>query len=104
MGRPSRLHDDQLRVSRLPSDFSDALTLPHEEVPDTNADPTAADISEEVANNQVESTVSDCAGALPSEMLHAFASVESWGRSAGEKGTDHYGAGYHTRVAVVCGM
>ena len=86
--------------SATPSDFSDALTIQHEEVPDTEVDPAAANISEEVANNEVESAVSDCAGAPPSEMLHAFASVESWGRSAGEKGTDHYGAGYQTRVGV----
>ena len=90
--------------SATASDFSDALTIPHEEVPDTEADPAAADTSEEAANNEVETAVSYCAGAPPSEMLHAFASVESWGRSAGEKGTDHYGAGYHTRAAVVCEM
>ena len=75
------------------SDFSDALT--DSSISDIAA---VADTSQEAASDEVECAVSDCGGAAPSAMLQAFASVQSWGRSAGEKGTDHYGAGYHTRV------
>ena len=85
------------------SSFSDALTMPHEEVPNTDLDTSISGISE-AASDEVESALSDCARSPTSAMLLAFASVQSWGRSAGEKGTDHYGAGYHTRNAAVCKM
>ena len=102
------------------SDFSDASTIALEKVPNNDAcsERTAATI-------EVEAALRECAGACScvlgtcscvgqhgdaprrrqsSAMLLAFASVEDWGRSAGENGTDHYGAGYHTRVEVVCDM
>ena len=89
-------------ASATRSDFSDALTIALEEVPNNNAGCS----ERQGATSEVESALSVCAGARPSAMLFAFASVESWGRSAGEKGTEHYGAGYHTAhlVAVVCKM
>jgi len=89
--------DLMLRTSNsIASSFSDALTLP-DDLPNTELDSSISGISE-AASEEAESAVSECGGAAPSAMLQAFASVQSWGRSAGEKGTDHYGAGYHTRV------
>ena len=80
------------------SGFSDALTVTHEEVAN-EVDSAIADFNDqEAANNEVETVLRDCASP-PSPMLLAFASVESWGGSAGAKGTDHYGAGYHKAPA-----
>ena len=102
------------RTTTSSSGFSDALTVTHEEVDDggvysssrgapvrvdstiaNEVDSTIADFQDQAAaSDEVESALSDCASP-PSAMLLAFASVESWGGSAGAKGTDHYGAGYH---------
>ncbi|KAJ1483970.1 hypothetical protein T484DRAFT_1746804 [Baffinella frigidus] len=85
-------------VSATSSSDSDAFTIEHGSVADSEVDLTHEDLTHEDlrhAEDEVESALRDCE-APPSEMLLAFASVQSWGRSDNEYGTEHYGAGYNT--------
>ena len=54
-----------------------------------------ADVSFDAAGFKREHSEPSDAPQPPSDMLLAFAAVQSWGRSSQQRGTEHYGAGYH---------
>ncbi|KAJ1483974.1 hypothetical protein T484DRAFT_1746807 [Baffinella frigidus] len=91
-------HPEIFTATASATSTSDAFIITHEDVANSEVDLTREDSTHEDlahAEDEAESALSDCGGA-PSEMLLAFASVQSWGRSDNEFGTKHYGAGYQT--------